>query len=162
MEQIYNVDFTRLIRWLIPPLQRNTFTVNWLKALISPVVWLYNQFILYKTNVDYRISITPQVCSLQKVLNDTFDNTLRRIQIADAPGRNILLIHTDEAAMPILLNMDETGNPTIIHTSSSYGSNTCDFIVIVPFSLTETQEYRMKSILDNNKLASKRYNIIYQ
>jgi hypothetical protein len=166
MEPIYNIDFNRLIKWLVPPLLRNTITLNWLKALISPISWLYNNLLLYKSDVDYRIAITPQVCYLEKVLNDTFDNLSRRIVILDNPDKGIILIYMDESGLPLMTHLEGSGHDSetpIIHDDSSF-SGISDFIVSVPVQLaiTQAQEYRMKSILNTNKLVGKQYKIMYQ
>ncbi|HLO59067.1 MAG TPA: hypothetical protein VK172_14680 [Lentimicrobium sp.] len=163
MASIYSIDYNKLIRWLLPPKLRSEFTLNWLKSLVSPIVIIYNAFILYRSDVEYRTAITPQVCYLQKVLNDTFDNTERRIIILDNPEKTVLLIHTDEANKPLMIHKVRSGHDSVtplIHDSSSFSGGQ-DFTVKVPFSLTQAQEYRMMSILNNYKLISKRYKILY-
>ncbi|MBN1185775.1 MAG: hypothetical protein JXB49_26065 [Bacteroidales bacterium] len=162
MEPIYNIDYNRLIRWLVPPQLRNAFILAWTKALISPVAWLYNSFIAYWTDVNYRTAITPQVCYLQKVLNDTFDASSRRITVIDNPGYSVILIHQDSAQLPVFTHQEGSGHDAdipIIHDNSNY-SGTYDFVVQVPFVLTQTELYRMASILNAYKLASKRYKIM--
>jgi hypothetical protein len=164
MDPIYNVDFNRLLKWLVPPLLRSNLILNWLKAIISPIYWVYNNFIQYKSDVDYRTAITPQVCYLEKVLNDTFDKVRRRITISDNPGKNIVLIHMDDAALPVKIHQEGSGHDAVtllIHDESSY-VNLSDFIVRVPLTLQQSQRYRLQTILNTYKLASKRYKIIYR
>jgi hypothetical protein len=79
-----NIDFKKLVIWLLPAQLRRTAMIAWIMALIAPVLRLYNQFISFWLLSIYRLTITPQVCFLEKALNDKYDTQLRRIIIIDA------------------------------------------------------------------------------
>jgi hypothetical protein len=164
MEAIYNIDYNKPITWLIPPRLRSSILMYWVKALISPIDKLYGDFTRYRKDVLYRTSITPQVCYMEKVLNDTFDKTQRRITITDGFEYIVTLIHLDEALKPLPTYLEGTGHDEdipIIHDDSAYMDSGCDFNVNIPFSLSQTDEMRLKSIINTYKLPSKRYKILY-
>lgn len=163
MRPIYDINFQVLAAWLIPPKLRGNITIAYIKALISPIMWLYGRFRLYMEDVSYRTSITPQVCYLQKVLNDTFDLSHRRIQILDTPGITALLIHLEESNLPVITHQQGSGHDAeipIIHDESSY-DGIYDFVVTMPFQLDVNGHNRLVTILNTYKLAGKVYQIIY-
>ncbi|NJM16136.1 MAG: hypothetical protein HC896_12840 [Bacteroidales bacterium] len=83
MEWLYNLNITRLITWLLPPVLRSDFRIAWLTALTSPVANIYQEFSRYRQDVNYSLVITPQVWALEKAANDVFDPSQRRIYISD-------------------------------------------------------------------------------
>jgi len=164
MQPIYNINFTRLINWLVPPRLRREKLLNWLKVLVSQIQTLYNAWKSYHDDVDYRTGLNGQVCRLEGVLNDAFDPELRRINITDTNEYLVNLTHTDEAQDPLPLYMPDTGyndDIVVIHDDSSYANSGYDFNVNMPVNLNTNDEYRLKSILSTYKLASKRYKILY-
>lgn len=166
MKKIYNIDFTRLITWLFPPKLRAEILLNWLKALVSPISSLYNAWKLYYSDVAIRLSITSQVCSIEGYLNDIFDPVQRRITITDTLNDTVILIHKDEANLPLKLYIAYSAGIdnnliTVISDDSNYGNSGYDFNVKIPFLLNINQEFRLKSIIDTYKLAGKRYKIFY-
>lgn len=165
MRKIYNIDFTKLVVWLIPPRLRVQFWIDWGKALVSPISSLYNKWKTYYNDVAYRLDITGQVCKLESALNDAFDNIERRITITDTLEKEVLLIHTDEAQKPLIIQTDSyvqtNGGAVIIYTNSAYANSGYDFNINIPFTLTKQDEIRLKSILGTYKLPSKRYKILY-
>jgi hypothetical protein len=162
MAPIYNVDFLRLVQWLVPPYLRQANTMNWLKVLVTPIITLYSNWRRYYNDVNARIAITPQVCFLEGACNDAIDPVERRIYFEDTPGYLVQLIHTDEAQNPFRLFIENYGhNAQIIniHDDSAYDGNGVDFNVLVPFVIDMAQEYRLRSILQTYKLAGKSFKI---
>ncbi len=164
MDKRLNVNFRRLATWLMPPILRGSFFVEWVNILIVPVKAIYNDFKRYVEEQAYWLGITPQVCYLEKALNDTFDKEFRRITITDTTDYLVILIHKAEAQKPLMTHKANTGNDEdipIIHHSSAYADSGYDFNVNIPFLLTQPEEFRLRSILDKFKLASKQYRINY-
>ncbi len=156
---MFGINFNTVVVWLIPKVLRTAFNVAWLKALVVPVVSLYNQLLTYKTDVLYKLSHNGQLCYLEGALNDTFDTALRRVYISDAGGDVITLIHRDSDGDPLLLDDDVTG-AFIIHNDSAYFGGSYDFIVNIPYQFSEADIYRLRALVDYYKLAGKRYDVV--
>ncbi len=166
MRNIYNIDFTRLVVWLIPPRLRTQFWIDWGKALVSPIASLYNRWKLYYENVDYRLNITGQVCKLEAALNDSFDNDLRRIVITDTQDYEVTLIHTDAAQEPVKTHLNGQGSYyderiPVIHDDSAYAESIYGFNVILPNVLNNDELNRLKSMLNTYKIQGMKYKILY-
>ncbi|MBL0144943.1 MAG: hypothetical protein IPP48_03455 [Chitinophagaceae bacterium] len=157
-EQTYNIDFSKLTRWLLPSFVRKPKMMYWMLALATPVIVLYGDFKRYRKTKQYQLLITPQVCYLEKMLNDTFDFTLRRIRIVDAiwyPATNIFTISESK---PVAVYTSGEGAPLIIYTDGEAGLFQDDFIVEVPAALV-FDENQMKANINIYKLAGTKYKI---
>ncbi len=165
MSKIYGINFNRLITWLVPPVLRITFWLEWFKVLTAPVKVLYTDFKRYREETNYKLAITPQVCCLERAVNDSFDSELRRVTITDTGDRDITFIHPDEAQIPLITHAEGLGKDNeipLIHSDAGYIGSGYDFFVNLPFQLNKPEEYRLKALLNENKLPGKRYQIIYK
>ena len=152
---MYNIDYNKLILWLVPDFKRKSKHYAWLRVLASPVVRLSELFLKRREENLYRISHNGQVFSLQKVLNDRFDSQQRRIYITDGYSMDRLFIHTRDEDKPKSLGT------LYLHNRGDYSDTGVDFIVWVPNTvpLTSSNNYELRSLVDFYKLASKRYTI---
>ena len=150
-----NIDFNKLILWLLPNFLRKPKTYAWLQTLCSPAVRLYGLFQAKRDANLYKLVHSSQVFSLQKVLNDRFDAAQRRIYITDSFAKDRLFIYTRAEDKPKHLGT------LPLHNRSDYGDTGVDFIVWVPYAvpLTASSTYELKSLVDFYKLASKRYTL---
>ncbi|WP_299713676.1 hypothetical protein [uncultured Tenacibaculum sp.] len=153
--KIYETDFNRQISLLLPTFKRKTKIVNYLKSLIKPLVELYQTFQKFRSETLYKINHNGQVVYLQKVLNDRFDKTLRRIYISDGLFNNPTYIYPYEDQKDIYLNTQYIFNQTELEFKD------VDFVVVLPSDITVSDEenIRMRSLINYYKLASKTYKI---
>lgn len=152
---IFNIDFKRWVYWLMPSFMRKPTFYAMLLALISPIEALYNKFIVNRATNLYKLNHNSQVFSMQNVLNDRFDNTLRRIYITDGLTRDRLYLYTRPENKPLYLQV-------YLYNSSDYADTGIDFIVWVPggVNLNDTDKTEMAALIKFYKLAGKRF-IIY-
>lgn len=159
--KIFNVDFNRLIVSLLPVALRKPVLYAFLNSLVAPIVSIYNIFIRQRNSNLYMVGITPQVCKLRKLLNDTFDPEYRRIYISEGELNDWTIIHSHQ-----LFNSFDGKQPLWLSASSHYlvsrqgiaSSIGFDFAVFVPAALhSKNNHNRMVSLLNSYKLASKRY-----
>jgi len=165
MSKIFEIDFKRLVVMLLPLALRKPLIFALLNSMIKPITTLYNNFLnSRKTNL-YIATITPQVCYLRKLLNDTFDPDFRRIYISDGEINEWVLLSSLN-----LFNSTDDKQPLwvgsevyqIIYKQGIVTSIGFDFAIFVPNSLrNNTNHNRIISLLDSHKLASKRYIINY-
>jgi hypothetical protein len=151
------IDFDRLLVWLLPPFLRKIRMVSWLRALITPIYVMYVEFIAFADNANYRLRGTGQVCSMQRVLNDRFDTSLRRISIIDGERYARQFIFTTAENKPIYLGT------VFIYDKDDYEDSGVDFTVQVPsdvyVALSNNALNEMKANINFYKLDGKRYKI---
>jgi hypothetical protein len=79
----FDVDIDNVVWTNLPVRLRQVIQFAWLKAVIAPVKYIYGLFMANRVNNLYYLAHNSQVCYMEAALNDTFDNTLRRIYITD-------------------------------------------------------------------------------
>jgi hypothetical protein len=130
----------------------------WLNTLLMPVKRLYVAFLSYRHLVNYRIEHNSQVVYLQKVLNDRFDSTDKRIRISDGSKYDwVRIFRTDEKKSKYLKKI-------YLYDHLSYGDTGADFQVHIPAGIaiwtSSGFEAECRSLLNYYKLAGKRYKLI--
>lgn len=119
----YNFDIEKLIQQWLPYMLRSPSVTAFLAVLLSPLNPILADFLLFATNTRIELMQNGQVIRLENLLNDTFDNDLRRISITDAAEDFLMIGDTS----PTMIGDDI---PLII----PYGDtdDTVDFVVKVP------------------------------
>lgn len=144
---MYNFDFDKLLKQLIPYSIRKSKLVSFFSGLLSFVKKIFNDFLIKVDQLNDRIRITGQVRVLRYELNNKFDSSLRRIEITDIEINSELFIFLESENQPVYL-------PNFI-SGAFY-----DFVVKIPLEL-QPQEVFIKDFLNTYKLAGKRYQIEY-
>ena len=154
---MYDIDFKKLISWLIPPVLKSNHLPILLNAFIAPIKNTYRSFIQFKTESEYRLSNNSQVCYLTKVLNDRFDLDKRQIIITDSSRYTQLYVYPAKDGKDVFLGEE------FIRPKTDFADTGVDFTVILPenFRIDENEMYEMKSLINSYKLAGKRYKIVY-
>lgn len=146
--KIYDIDYNKLVIWLLPNEVRQPRIVNWFQTLIRPVVTLYQDFKLFREAKLYQLTITPQVCYLEKLLNDRYDFIQRRIVIEDSVDKDLSYVYLEAELKPMYLGSK------FIYTNGETGILSNDFIIKVPLDLKLTfEEPEMLSLVKAYKLA---------
>ncbi|WP_136464955.1 hypothetical protein [Flagellimonas onchidii] len=159
-DNIYIVDYRKLIIWLVPTFLRKVKLIAWLQVLIAPIKGLYNDFLKYRKKVDYKLNHNSQVCYLQKVLNDAFDNESKRIYIENGIFIQALYVYAPKEELPVYVGTQ------YIYSDGDLTGGQIDFIVNVPIGLKPSDPIAlegflsdMRALVNEYKLASKTYNI---
>lgn len=157
--KVYDIDFNSLVVHYLPMGLRKPKIIAWLRCLVKPVVNLHTRFRNYRREAIYKIEHTPQVFSLESVLNDAFDVQLRRIYIGDGAYRDGVYFYNPEENKPVpFYNPEENKSVYFFEGGQLYSLDT-DFVVQVPFALSEALEIRMRSLIDFYRLPDKTYRI---
>jgi len=146
---------------LVWPHLRKIKHVLWLQGLISPVNVLYQQFRKNRDANLYRLKITGQVCYLQRLLNDRYDISDRRISIDDGQTFDPVYIFLELESKPVHLFTAAENQPVYIYTQPETAIDPADFVVKVPAGLVYN-ETEMRGLIDAYKLAGKIYTILQQ
>lgn len=159
-ERIYDISYKKLVTSLVPQVLRKPKMLALLNALINPVVYVYNLFLINRRNNLYRLMITPQICYVQMALNDKYDSSDRRIKIVRPKSYNPIFLYKKIENKPhYLYQKRETTKPkTHLIQKGEAGSFQFDFIIQVPatvaFNINE-----MMAVIDSYILPDKVYKI---
>lgn len=149
---IFNFDIKKFLYSLLPTFIRKQNLTDFLECLTSPLKRLYNLFLINRDSNLYRLDITSQVCKLEKMLNDRYDNIQRRIRITDGEFKDSKFLYMRAEAKPVYVH-NASVRTMYLYQYDEYGFVDCDFIVSIPagivFNTTE-----VKSLLDSYKLVS--------
>lgn len=102
--------------------------------------------------------ITPQVCYLERLLNDRYDSELRRIKIDDGIFHLPIYIYQEDEIKPVYLFTEDENKPVYLYTDGEAGEVLDDFVVLVPVDIIFDMN-EMKSLLNIYKLAGTKYTI---
>ena len=168
MENVYSNDWNHFVISNLPFEERKPKTIKWLNVILKPIARLHIEFLAFRDQALYKVNHNSQICYLQAVLNDIFDNTQRRIIIRNAILREPLWFYEPEENKPVLFYEEIDGKPVYFREESEFIGDGADFLVLVPIDLkpTNTREeiaflIRMKAQLDYYKLFVKNYKILW-
>ena len=155
---IYKVNWNRVVSWLIPSTLFQPKMFAFCKALVAPVSTLHNSFLAFRKQRLYDLTITPQVCYLQKLLNDKYDADLRRIFIGDGKRGDDVYVFQDAENEPLFVFQDAESNPVWIFNDGEVGNAPAHFIVNIPNDVVY-DVFALRSLINIYKLPSRRYQI---
>lgn len=154
---IFDIDYSKLSKQLLPVMLRKTMLVKYLAVMVSPIVRLYEFFTTHRASQLYELDHNGQVCRLEAVLNDRFDNTLRRIYIEDARAIFATPLYRRVENKPVYLRRRSENKPVYLRRRAELTHGGA-FVVKVPTALTfDTEE--MKALINKYKMAGKTYAI---
>ena len=158
-DAIYTIDHLLLATWHIPVPLRVQPLMGYLNVLVGPFITLYHSFGRFRAQKLYDLAITPQVCYLEKLLNDRYDLALRRIVIVDSVMRPSFYLYNDAELKPQYLYTDGEGLPVYVYTDGETQTLFDDFLIEVPAGIVfGTAE--MKSLVKAFCLPGKKFKIV--
>ncbi len=158
MNNVFNIQFNKLSKWLIPTFLRSDVLMSIVSAVYAPIVALHNLFLQYRKSKFYEIAMNYQTCYLESFLNDRFDFTGRRIYIDDAPVGASTFLYMQVEERPVVIAMRSEIAPQYMYTRGESGGDILyDFIVYVPVSV-QYDEVEIRAMLAT-KICGKRYKV---
>lgn len=168
MMNVYTIDFDRLVTNLQLTFLRKPFLLIFAKCLVSPIVSLYVAFLNFRIDSLYKLNHNSQVVYMQAMLNDSFDNELRRIRIANAVIEQPIWVYEPLDDEPLFVYEASDNAPVYLRELFEFFGGGNDFIVQVPMELKPTppealEAYliKMSAKVDYYKLYSKNYSILF-
>ncbi len=149
----YKIKYNILVIQLLPTFLRKRVMIDYLTVMVSPINKLYNEWYQLRLDNLYKIAHTGQVCYLRKVLNDMFDQSLRRIYIGDGAKYKRDYIYTPAEQKPQYLGK------IYLHPASDYDDTGVDFIIYVPAELLDDNNYELIALVNYYKEGVKRFKI---
>lgn len=124
---------------------------------------LNDYFIAFVQQTFYKVSFTGQVVYLEHILNDRYDNGLRRIYIEDGlqvPLPPYLYNKVEQRPLYIWNKVESQPVQVYLRNKEEYSSEN-DFIVYVPNAiLTPALEKAIRSLVKIYKIAGKRFSVV--
>ena len=165
MNRYYNIGYPLLHLLLTPVMLRNPLQSAFLIALARPFEVLNVDFRAYVQSLETQTN--SQVCYMQAMLNDEFDYIQRRIRVRQAqPDDSISFIWKESQNKPVIIYMEGIPEykPYMLNRDFQIGTNNVDFEIVMPtnMALSTLEIRRMKALVNQNKLASKKYRIVYE
>lgn len=163
-DNIFNIDWKKFIILMLPIGLRKPKRLYWLFSLIVPFRDIYNSFLQYRDKAIYKITHTPQVYSIENVLNDAFDNQERRIFIRDGIYRFPVYFYDRADDKPVRFYDRADDQPVYFYDRATLENIDVDFVVVLPLGLTliASELIRLQSLIDFYKLPDKTYTITYE
>lgn len=155
-DNIYNVDWNKLVTWLIPYPLRQPKLLAFVDALKQSVADVYTRYLAYKTYTVYWLGINSQVCFMQKALNDKYDIAERRIYITDGVNIEPVLLSLKSENKPQKFSLKTEAQPIRLPLKSEVAAFASDFIVNVPAAVAFSAD-EMSAVIDSIKTPSKTY-----
>lgn len=155
----YHIDFKNLLIQLLPKPLRKVKWLSFLLTLISPVIGLYNAFMAFRNLMLYRLTITPQVCFLEKMLNDRYDPIERRIWIDDAKVYDYIYVFLKVEDKPVYFYKKSENKPVYMYTRAETNIFGADFTINIPLAVVYNMN-ELIALVNSYKLASKKFKIV--
>lgn len=162
-KRYYNISFSQLIVMLLPPIMHFDIVIAFASAVIYPLSQIHKAFTLLIAKTD--TSVNSQVCYMQAVLNDRYDYYERRIMVRDSDIDNDSFFLFDEGKGKASMLSDEGGGDAMMWVDNNYlGSTNTDFDIVFPrgYALSDNEYRALRQFVNSNKLASKRFKIVYE
>ena len=134
--------------------------LSYIKSIMTGLQYIGDLFYTFVVNKKEELKFNGQIIYLTRRLNDVFDDTLRRIYIANVASIPVQFIYrTSEFADDFVYRISESANDNfIVGRTSEIGSSQYDFIVYVPVALTYDVD-QMNATVNRYILADKQFTI---
>lgn len=150
---------------MVPVLYRKDRLVHFLIVLLKPIASIYTLFFDFRLYLIKKMKFNGQVIVLENMLNDLFDNSLRRIRIITITDRlRKVYVYQSIESKPLYIFRTSENLPVYISTLQEYQNMSgFDFIVEVPKNVWSGSILdQIKKIVFYYKLAGKKPKFIYQ
>jgi hypothetical protein len=167
MSNVFAINWDEFVRLLLPIALRQTRLQAWLRVLVKPIETLHASFRTFRDESLYKLRHNSQIAYLENVLNDAFDNELRRIRIANAVFKTPVYFYEPEEESEVFFYEPQDNEPVYFYEAEDFAGDGYDFYIYVPPSIrplagsaAETNLVaRMKGLVNYYKLYAKNYQI---
>jgi hypothetical protein len=149
----YDFDFTKMIKNLLPVKLRTTIRTSWLKASLSVVRSLHDQFLSFRANIMNAIIWNGQTIKLQQLLILKYG---AGIFITNNTGQSDIFFVGDGIDSSAFIG-DQTD--VIDFIDISYSVYAYNFTVHVPVAITFNAS-EMQGLINRYKMFGTTYNIV--
>lgn len=160
---VYTIDFEIVAERLTPWFWRKPIWLSYLNAALAPLQTDNTEAAAFITDVWTKLSYTGQHLALEEFLNDTYDDTLRRIFITENDLTTPRLdLYKDGETIPAPISLYKDGEPIPAPISlykDGEGLGGDNFTINIPAAITFDED-TLRSLVDFYVIAGKNYNIV--
>lgn len=157
----YNINHEGWLIEQIPTAKRTPKHIAWLRSLQAPLVEVYEAFLVAKNKASVEANYNSQTMLFEHILNNAFDNTLRRIYIENSDSQGGISVNAalqSEGKPKILAYLQSEGyEKTLANLESELGG--LDFIVYIPSDITNMSG-AIDRMVRKYKLGGKEFQIV--
>lgn len=162
---MFNIITDKLIEDLLSPRLRTDVIIRFLRSIFAPIKTLVTHLNSFRNETTLKLSYNAQVCSIERLLNDRFDNVLRRITIGDMASVNMLVAYENEYLDERIIVADAADfeqYPVIVYDYVEVGDNTHRFIINIPDEVQlHNIEAQLIALTNRYKFAGKTFRLRY-
>ncbi len=154
-----NINFITFIEQLTPPVHRRIEVISFIKAAFAPLTQLKSFFFSFFNTVECNLTWNGQVCMLEHLLNNEFDEVDRTIYITDAQNisSSFLFNDAENNEDSHIFNESEGADPYYVYNATEVSQY--HFVVNIPAAVTYNED-QLKFYVNKYKLAGKRWKIV--
>ncbi len=157
---IYNINWDKLLSWLLPSILFKAKLFVWVKALVSPITLLHNKLLAFRNAKLYDLTIDSRIGSIVSYLNKRYDSTNNSIYITNGQrGTEQYIFLETETETDYVFDASST-EQMYVYNNNEVGAAPAQFIVWLPLGL-QPKELEIFAIINTLKMPSKRFQIQY-
>lgn len=161
--RVYEVNISRLGRLLLPMLWRKPLMNGLIESLVAPLGENVEELHRFRSGINSKMNYTGQVCRLRAMLNDRFDESLRRLKVEDSQRVEEIRLFRAWLKKPRQLKSRLSGVIMVLNTRRGVEMSGYDFWITVPNEMKGMlDEKELIGAVGEYKLASKRVTINYK
>jgi len=135
---LFDTDFKKLGTEHIRVKHRDSNQRPLMDALMTPMEWLDGYFARFRESEFYSLQHNYTKSSIEKVLNDAFDNTARRIYIDNVEPQVQLYLYEPGDDRPVYLYEPADDQPVYLRELSAADLGAINFVVYLPNPIRST------------------------
>ena len=162
----FNTDYASLALEFLRPKHRSSNQSTFMAALHFPLKHLNTLFFRFRESVFYQLAHDSRKISIEKVLNDKFDPSSRRIYIENVQPKPQNYLYEKGDEKPLYLYEPEDDQPVYLEDLNSLELSSVNFTVFLPNAIKSTgasmepnQKLAINTQVNNYKLAGKNHNL---
>ncbi len=155
---VFDIDLNEWVNDNTLQKVRKPNMLTWLHGLTAPLAFVLISIQRFRRQKLYQLAITPQACYLQKLLNDRYDYSQRRIVIVDGQDKPPTYIYRAAELKPLYIKRISENAPKYIYTDGESGNLQDDFVIKVP-GVIVFDDAEMRSLVKVYKLAGTQFKI---
>lgn len=155
----YKFDVHKFGRQMLPTILHKPLILAFVRALLAPLVWLYNRFRALQEECHARLSSSGLSLSLAEALRRAYNTHEGDIYIVDAEDKDTHLYKLEEQRALHLYKASEA-QPSHYLYYRDEGRVTPDYYIHIPDYLQGEHEHILR-LIEQYKPAGRKYEIIY-